>query len=134
VSLAGLAASCAVLAVVLTPVALGIAALCHRGLTETAWLAAAVAGGVCWAAAALALVSGFVGNRWDLPVQGVLLGMLFRMGLPLAAVVFLPRLLGAWAAEGLARTILGVYLSALVAETLLALRMFSPPARAAKAA
>ena len=89
-------------------------------------VAAAIGGGVCWLAASLALAATFLGNRLQAPVQGVLAGMLFRMGLPLAAIMALPKLGGAWAPPGVATTILGVYLVALVVETVLALRMVPP--------
>ena len=46
--------------------------------------------------------------------------------LPLAAVIGLPKLGGVFAARSFAVTILGVYLAALLIETILAVRLISP--------
>jgi len=116
----------------IAPAAMLVAAIFNGGLSAQALRSAGVGGGICWLAAALALTATFVGNRFHSPVQGMLVGMFFRMGLPLAAVVALPQLGGPLATSGVTMTILGVYLVALVIETLLALRMVSPPAGAMK--
>jgi hypothetical protein len=108
---------------VLAAAALLIASMLHRGLTPEAISAAAVAAGVCWLAASLALVTTYIGNRLGAPVQGLLLSMMFRMGLPLLALVSLLKAGQGWAASGVTTTILGVYLVALAVETGLALRM-----------
>jgi hypothetical protein len=122
-SVMSLALACAVLAVALAAVAL-IAALAIAGGPSAAALSnAALAGGVCWLAAAMSLCITCFGNWLQSPVQGVLGGMLVRMSLPLAALVVLPKLGGAFAAPGLSATILIVYLVALILETALALRM-----------
>jgi hypothetical protein len=126
-SAARLAASCALLAAVIAPAALGIAWLVGgREWSDAVLASAALAGGVCFVAASMALVAVFLGNRWNAAVQGVLVGMLFRMGLPLAAVVALVKFDLPLAPRGAATTILGVYLIALVVETLLSLRMVPP--------
>jgi hypothetical protein len=116
-------ASCAVLALAIAPVAILVAALCNRGLSSDALVCAGLGGGVCWLAATLALTATFLGCRFHAPVQGVLAGMLFRMGLPLAAMVVFPRVDGLREIAGVTTTILGVYLIALVIETMLAIRM-----------
>lgn len=118
-----LVASCAILAAILAPAAILAAWLGVGRFSSESLAAAAIGGGVCWVAASLALGATYLGNRWKAPVQGVLAGMLFRLGLPLSAVVVLPKFGDAWAPPGVATTILGVYLVALVAETALALRM-----------
>jgi hypothetical protein len=118
-----LALACAVLAIALAAVALVAAAVVAGGPSLTALSNAALAGGVCWLAAALSLCIAFFGNRLNSPVQGVLGGMLVRMGLPLAAIVALPSLGGGFTAPGLTATILVVYLAALILETGLALRL-----------
>jgi len=87
---------------------------------------AALAGGVCWLAASAALAATYWGNRFQAPVQGMLVGMMFRLGLPMAAVVALSQTSERPLASGAATTILGVYLLALVVETLLAVRMVAP--------
>jgi hypothetical protein len=121
-----LATSCAVLAVLIGPVALLIAAFCNRRLSTDTVVVAAVGGGICWLAASLALAATFLGNRYRVPVQGMLAGMLFRLGLPLAAVILLPKLSDSLTAKGITTTILGAYLVALAMETVLAVRMIPP--------
>ena len=121
-SLMGLIGSCAILLAVIGPASVGTAAAFERSLSWQAVSIAVAAGSVCYVAAAMSLVAIFVGNQLGLPVQGLLLGMLFRMGLPLAAIIALSsqRTLGA--------TIVVAYLLALIVETVLALRM--APAKA----
>ena len=116
-------ASCAVLAIVVALVAIGVGAAVVGGLTATALWFAGVAGCVCWLAGSFALTATYLGNRWQSPIQGVLGGMFFRLGLPLAAVVGLPRWGGVFALPGLTTALLGVYLVTLLVETLLALRL-----------
>lgn len=130
-----LVGSCALLAVVIGVAAPLISALVHRGFSAEALSAAGIAGGICFLAAAVALVATHLGNRFQAPVQGLLVSMIFRMGLPLVALIALPNLGGPFAASGVSSTILGVYLVALAVETALALRMIppTPTAPAAKA-
>jgi hypothetical protein len=124
-SAAELVRSCAVLGIAIAPVA-ALIAVSACGLTTGAWLSAAIGGGVCWLAGALALTAGFLGNRLGAPVPGVLAGMLVRMTLPLVALIVLTHWAAPLGANGVATTILGVYLVALVVETLLSLRMIAP--------
>ena len=126
--------SWAILAAVIAPTAVLLAGALNRGFSLDSLVTAAVAGGVCWLAATLALALTFFGNKNGAPIQGVLGGMLFRMGLPLAAVLALPRLDERFASSGLVGTILGVYLVTLAVETLLALKMVPSQAQSAKAA
>jgi hypothetical protein len=128
-SAADLAIYCAVLGLAIAPVAVLIA-VCAGGLTASALVNAAIGGGVCWLAGALALTAGFVGNRFKAPVQGVLIGMIVRMALPLAALIGFSPPGTPLGANGVATTILGVYLVSLVVETLLSLRMVAPRAGA----
>jgi len=127
VSIASLVGSCAALALVIAPASLLVAAVCNQGLSASALVSAGLSGGVCWLAATLALTATFLGTRFHAPVQGMLAGMFFRMGLPLAAVLALPQLEGLREVRGITTTILGVYLIALVIETCLALRMVPRP-------
>jgi hypothetical protein len=120
------------LAVVVTAAAIGIATIAAGGLSRAALTYSAIGAAVCWTAGALALAATYLGNQCKLPVQGMLLGMFFRMGLPLIALLALPSMGGPLATRGAGITILGVYLVALVVETLLSLRMV--PAAAAKTA
>jgi hypothetical protein len=116
-----------VLGLAIAPVAVLIA-VCIGGFSASALLNAAIGGGVCWLAGALALTAGFISNRFQAPVQGVLIGMLLRMGLPLAALIGFSQSGTPLGANGVATTILGVYLVSLVVETLLSLRMVAPRA------
>jgi hypothetical protein len=120
-----LVASCALIAAVVIPAGILSAWIVARRLDAQVLLAASLAVGVCWLAASLALVSTHVGARLGFPVQGLLVGMLFRMGLPLGAGVALSQ--NAPLAElGIFGMILGVYLCALVVETVLSLRYVQP--------
>src|SRR5207248_2524383 len=112
-------------------VALMVAAIWNGSLSRDSLLVASLAGIVCWISGGAALAIAAVTARLGTPVHGILLGMLFRMGLPLAAIVTFTRGYHALSAAGLAPTTLGVYLVALVAETLIMLRMV-PATGAAK--
>jgi hypothetical protein len=117
--------SCAVLCLTVAPIAVVIATITNSTLRE-GLISSLVAAGVCCFASSLALVAGWLGNQLQFPIQGVLGGMLFRMGLPLLAMLVLPQLGGPLASSGVARTLLGVYLVTLVVETALALRLVPP--------
>ena len=121
------------MAVVIAPASLLIAALASGGASPRALMIAALAGGICWIAAALALCVTWFGNRFHAPVQAMLGGMLFRMGLPLAAVIVLPQL-GEPFSAGMTTTLLGVYFVALVIETALAVRLVPQKQQSAPAA
>jgi hypothetical protein len=118
----GLIGACALLAAVLLPAGLAIGWLVSRRFDAFVLQAALIAAGLCWLAGALALVATHVGTRAGAPVQGVLLAMLLRMGLPLGAGLALNQV-APLAEVGIFSMILGVYLCALVAETLLSLRI-----------
>lgn len=120
---ARLVGRCALMGVILGVAAVLIAAGVHRGFDASAFVAAAIAWGVCWTGASLALAATYVGGLLQAPVQGMLVSMMGRIGLPLASLVVLPQVGGAAAAPGVMTTILGVYLIALVVETVLALQM-----------
>jgi hypothetical protein len=121
------------LAIVIAPAAMINAAVFHGAISPTALTAAGIAGGICWSAAVLGLTCTWLGNVLHSPVQGLLGGMLFRMGLPLVAIMALLQSGGQFGAAGLTGTILGVYLVTLVVETALAVRMVPPEARTARA-
>jgi hypothetical protein len=133
-SFLSLIVSCALLAAVLAPTALAVAWLAAGELSSQTWIGAAVGGSICFLAAALALTTTYLANRFHAPVQGVLVAMLLRMGLPLAALIALPKMGGAFAQSGVTSTILGVYIIALVLETMLSLRMIAPRPDTLKAA
>jgi hypothetical protein len=86
-------------------------------------LAAAVAAGVCWFGSTAALIiTGFSG-RTDQAVYGHLLGMFFRLGLPLACGLVFQKVGGTLADSGVFGLIVVFYLVTLAAETILALRL-----------
>ena len=85
--------------------------------------AAGVAAGVCWTGGVLALIAMGLFRSSRNAVNGILVGMACRTGLPLVAGLVLHRRGGALAAAGVFAMILGYYLVILVAETLLAIRV-----------
>jgi hypothetical protein len=116
-------ASCALLAVLIAPLSVAMAAVLNHGLSRESLLVATIAGIVCWVAGAAALSISLITAQLRAPVHGVLLAMLFRMALPMAAIVIFTQSNHPLAAAGLAQTTLGVYLVTLVAETLITLRV-----------
>jgi len=127
-SVQALVASCALLAAVIVPAAGIVSWIVNRQLSTGTIVSAAVGGGICLFAASAALVTTFVANQIHAPVQGVLASLAIRMGLPLIALIALPKFGGALAAPGISATILGVYLVSLIVETILSVRMVSLPA------
>lgn len=98
-------------------------------------LSAVTAWGLCWSAALIALVIVFLGRQMGQGLGAVLLGMGIRMGLPLAAALFLSEQSPIWAQTNLMPFLLGNYFLALIAETGLAVRLLgdanAPLAKAA---
>lgn len=86
-------------------------------------LASAVAASVCWFAASLALVTTHLARGPQRAVQGMLLAMLFRLGLPLGFLVWAGQSRGALQSAGVTGMVLLFYFVTLIAETLLALRL-----------
>jgi hypothetical protein len=132
-SVLGLVAACAVLAAVLLPAGILIGWIVARRLDGLVLQAALIAVGVCWISGAFALAAAVVGGRLGMPLHGFLIGMFFRTGLPLAAGVALNRV-APLAEAGIFSMILGVYLCALVVETLLSLYLVQPATRVRPAA
>ena len=95
--------------------------------------AATVAGSICWAGGMLALLAVVVVRGSQKVLHGALLGMIFRMGLPLGAGVVLTSQGGDLANAGVFGMILGFYLVTLVVETLLSLRFVAPAGKMAEA-
>jgi hypothetical protein len=97
-------------------------------------IAAGLAGAICWSGAMIALVLvGVFRNSPNQMVSATLLGMLFRMGLPLGAGLFLTNAGGPLAEAGLVRMILVFYLIGLVVETILSVRIMGSSKDVAKA-
>jgi hypothetical protein len=132
-SVQGLVVSCAVLLALLVPCGAVVAWLVSGKFDRITVLAAIVAVGICWMAGTLALIVAYLGQKLASPVQGVLGGMLIRMFLPMAVGIALHRQGGPLAQTGVFTMILGVYLFALVVETLLSLRLMPPAVAITKA-
>jgi hypothetical protein len=92
-------------------------------------LAAAVAAGLCWIGSTAALLIAVYYSRSNRAVQGHLLGMFLRLGIPLVAGIILQEQAGWLAQAGVFGQIVVFYLIALVAETLLSLPFVSHPKR-----
>jgi uncharacterized membrane protein YiaA len=88
--------------------------------------AAGVAAAICWVSALATLVIGAVFGCGTNAVKGVLLGMVFRMGVPFAAGIVLHQRGGELAEAGVFGMILGYYFVTLVVETVLAVRLTAP--------
>lgn len=109
-----------VVIVVVFPVFAGV------GHSRAGWFgvaAAGVAAGVCWTSGLLALIAAGRFRSSGNAVNGILVGMACRTGIPLVAGVMLHSSGGALAAAGVFGMILGYYLVTLAAETLLAIRV-----------
>lgn len=96
----------------------------QRSGADGLW-AALVSFGICWLSAAMSLVVFGLASRMGQPLSGMLMGMFFRMGPPLAACLLFMGKGSSLARAGVAGMILVYYLVALLAETLLSLRLVS---------
>lgn len=99
-----------------------------------AWglITAAVAGGICWLAGAVALTCVRL-TRDTAPLAGLLGSIFFRMGLPLVAGVVLQSTHAQLAAAGIFGNILLYYLITLVVETTLSVRLIQGPTPVSRA-
>jgi hypothetical protein len=88
--------------------------------------AAAVAAGVCWLGAMIALVIAGISDDPPKALSAVLAGMIFRLGLPLAAGLLLRQYVPSLAAAGVFGMILCYYFITLIADTLFLLRLIAP--------
>jgi hypothetical protein len=95
---------------------------------QAGWLAALVAALVCWFGSTAALVLTALLRGPQTALYSLLFGMVFRMGLPLAAGIVLSQQSPRLAAAGVFGCIVGFYLVTLVAETLLSLPLVQGPA------
>jgi hypothetical protein len=118
-----------VLLIVVTGVAsAAIAAWRYSQVGGPGVLAAIVAAGICLAGALVALiVTGTMRGTPHAAVSGMLLGMLFRMGLPLGALVAFQQNGGPLAQAGIVGCLLLVYPVTLLAEVALAVSLLQPP-------
>ncbi len=92
---------------------------------EVGIMAAVVAAAICWIAGLVALAFLVLLRQPQQVVNAIGLSMLFRMGIPMAAGIFLTSLGGPLAEAGVFGMIVGFYLVGLLVETLLAVRLVS---------
>ena len=97
----------------------------HSNGWDGVW-AAAVAAAICWVGSLTALVVSAMFGQGTNAASGVLLGMVFRMGVPFAVGVAFHRHGGMLAEAGVFGMILGYYFVTLVVETVLAVRLTAP--------
>lgn len=116
----GLGTSCLVLTLALAVVVVPLGFWRSQGHAD-GWFAAVLAGAIVWVGSNLALVLATMarGTTWFIHAQ--LGGMLFRLGLPLGAVVILHAQGGSLVEAGAPQCVLILYLVSLVVETLLVL-------------
>ena len=96
-------------------------------------LATATAAGVCWSAASLALVASALVRGQFAGFHAMILGMFFRVGLPLAAGVYLTKRGGSLADAGVFGLLVIFYLLTLAVETPLSLALLPTAERDKKA-
>jgi hypothetical protein len=110
-----------------------IGAFAYHGHGTNGLIAAGLAGAICWSGAmiALVLVSLFRKSPQH-TVSATLVGMLFRMGLPMIAGLVITNFGGPLADAGLFGMILVFYLVGLVVETILSLRILGSSQDVAK--
>jgi hypothetical protein len=96
--------------------------------------AAAVSTLVCWVGATSALLLMGLFRTPEQALVGLLLGMFFRMGLPLGAALLLSLQGGALVEAGVMYMLIVNYLLALVLETLFSLRLVRPAVKVSKTA
>ena len=118
-----LAKSIAVLAASLALVAFASASLLASRYGEDAWLASGLAAGLIWALGAASLAMIAMAPTPHARLNAALLGMLVRMTLPMAVVVYFTRQQGPLAEAGINLFIVIQYLAGLFVETLLAVRL-----------
>jgi len=96
-------------------------------------IAAVIAAVACLLASASALVVTFILRGPATGVSGVLLGMMFQSGLPMASGVLLTSLGGPVADAGVFGMIVGYFLVTLATNTVLLVLLVGPGASASKA-
>ncbi len=111
---AALFAAVAVAYLIVAPVAWAIGG-------ATGLLGSAVAAGLCLAGATLALLVSFILRGPNFALQNLLLGMLLRMGVPLALGLALHTQVDQLAAGGMLYYLVGFYFVTLTVETVLTL-------------
>ena len=124
--------ACAALTAVTLVAALIVGWVGFAGHGVSGLWAAAVAAGVCWFGAMSALLLTAIASNPKQAVGRHLLGMGFRMGIPLVVGFLLHRQGGALSKAGVFGMILAFYLLTLIVETWLSLRLLAPATRRPK--
>lgn len=99
----------------------------------TVWSAAAAAAFVCWAGALVSMVLTTAGQRPQVARYGLLLSVMNRLGLALAAAIIVDRQFADWRDAGFVGFLVVFYLLALLVETLLVIPLVRSQATVAKA-
>ena len=110
-----------------------VAAVSTAQKGTSTWAAAGLAAGICWLGATMALVLLACFRDPKTAVQGVLLGMVFRLGLPLVGGLTLSQQSAVLRDAGFFGLVLIFYFVTLATETLLAVSMVNNHPHAAKA-
>ncbi|MFN0018065.1 MAG: hypothetical protein ACKVP0_07390 [Pirellulaceae bacterium] len=119
---ASLIRACALLAAVLLALLPCFAAYGYFASGSIGILAALVACGICLACGILALCVTSIAQKMNQGIQGILGAMLVRMGVPLFALLVLPKIGGPLVAAGVTGMVMAYYLVTLAMETWLSLR------------
>ena len=114
--------ACAVLAAILLAMLPCFAGYGYSTSGVVGVLAAAVALGICLTCGILALCIAAISQKFNQGIQGVLGAMFVRMGVPLMALLVLPKIGGPLVAAGVTGMVMAYYLITLAAETWLSLR------------
>jgi hypothetical protein len=122
---------CAILTAVEIAAFLSIGAILSQSHGANGWIAAGIAAGLCWIGSVGALILVAVAQGPSGVVNGVLLGMFARTGVPLAGGLAVSFGWPMLAEAGLMQAVFACYLMTLIVETGLSLRLVSGPRRAA---
>jgi hypothetical protein len=119
---------CLVLVAVTALACAAVAAWRYSQVGTQGVFAALAAAAICLAGAMAALVvTGTMRGSPHAAVSGMLLGMLFRMGLPLGAIMAFQKMGGPLVEGGIVGCLLLVYPVTLLAEVALAVSLLQPP-------
>ena len=124
--------SCLALTAVVLLALLLVGAVVGNSRGSTGVMAASTAAAICWFGSTVALLMAGYSSRSNQAVHGHLLGMFFRLGLPLVAGMCLQKAGGPLADAGVFGLIVVFYLVTLVAETVLSLRFIKHSQQLAK--
>ena len=122
---------CAILTALEAAAFLSIGAILSQSIGANGWITAGIAAGLCWIGSVGALILIAVAQSPSGIVNGVLLGMFARTGVPLAGGLAVSFGWPMLAEAGLMPAVFACYLVTLIVETGLSLRLVSGPKRIA---